>query len=47
MVTNALRFNTELLLLRLTDFFTALIIGSMCDQAKPLPDPYRKALRTN
>ena len=28
----------------LTDFFELLVIGSECEQAKPFPDPYLKAL---
>ncbi|EEF33604.1 2-deoxyglucose-6-phosphate phosphatase, putative [Ricinus communis] len=45
-VTNAPRANAELIIsiLRLTDFFNALIIGSDCEHPKPHPDPYMKAL---
>ncbi|KAL0446337.1 UNVERIFIED_CONTAM: Haloacid dehalogenase-like hydrolase domain-containing protein Sgpp [Sesamum latifolium] len=45
-VTNAPRENAELMisLLRLSDFFHAVILGSDCERAKPSPDPYLKAL---
>ncbi|GLJ33060.1 hypothetical protein SUGI_0665360 [Cryptomeria japonica] len=45
-VTNAPRENAELMisLVGLTDFFELVVIGSECEQAKPFPDPYLKAL---
>ncbi|WOG90144.1 hypothetical protein DCAR_0209387 [Daucus carota subsp. sativus] len=45
-VTNAPRENAEMMisLLRLSDFFEYVIIGSDCERAKPFPEPYLKAL---
>lgn len=46
-VTNAPRPNAELMIsmLGLTDFFQVVVVGSECERAKPLPDPYLKALK--
>jgi len=46
-VTNAPRINAELMisLLGLSDFFQAVIIGGECEQPKPAPYPYLKALK--
>ncbi|RLM54665.1 haloacid dehalogenase-like hydrolase domain-containing protein Sgpp [Panicum miliaceum] len=46
-VTNAPRINAELMisLLGLSDFFQAIIIGGECEQPKPAPYPYLKALK--
>ncbi|KAF5735095.1 haloacid dehalogenase-like hydrolase domain-containing protein Sgpp [Tripterygium wilfordii] len=45
-VTNAPRPNAELMIsaLGLSDFFEAVIVGDECEQAKPHPEPYLKAL---
>ncbi|XP_077235217.1 haloacid dehalogenase-like hydrolase domain-containing protein Sgpp [Tasmannia lanceolata] len=46
-VTNAPRKNAELMIsiMGLTNFFELLVIGGECEQAKPFPDPYLKALQ--
>ncbi|CAN6179756.1 unnamed protein product [Urochloa humidicola] len=46
-VTNAPRINAELMisLLGLSDFFQAVIVGGECEQPKPSPYPYLKALK--
>ncbi|XP_048538976.1 haloacid dehalogenase-like hydrolase domain-containing protein Sgpp [Triticum urartu] len=46
-VTNAPRINAELMikLLGLSDFFQAVIVGGECEQPKPAPFPYLKALK--
>ncbi|KAH9323928.1 hypothetical protein KI387_018567, partial [Taxus chinensis] len=45
-VTNAPRENAELMIsiVGLSEFFELVIVGSECEQAKPFPDPYLKAL---
>lgn len=46
-VTNAPRINAELMisLLGLSDFFQAVIVGGECEQPKPAPYPYLRALK--
>ncbi|CAO2184116.1 unnamed protein product, partial [Urochloa humidicola] len=46
-VTNAPRINAELMisLLGLSDFFQAIIVGGECEQPKPAPYPYLKAIK--
>lgn len=46
-VTNCPRKNAEFILktLGLTDFFDVLVIGNECENPKPFPDPYLKALQ--
>ncbi|KAJ3672665.1 hypothetical protein LUZ60_007386 [Juncus effusus] len=45
-VTNAPRYNAELMIsiLGLSDFFDLIVTGEECENPKPFPDPYLKAI---
>ncbi|CAG9466503.1 unnamed protein product [Pedinophyceae sp. YPF-701] len=47
-VTNAPRANAEVMLrgVGLLDYFDTLVIGEECDNPKPHPEPYQRAMRT-
>lgn len=46
-VTNSPRLNAEQVIaaLKIPDFFETVVVGSECDNPKPYPDPYLKAIK--
>jgi hypothetical protein len=46
-VTNSPRLNAEQVIaaLKIPDFFDTIVVGSECDNPKPSPDPYLKAIK--
>lgn len=46
-VTNSPRLNAEQVIaaLKIPDFFEIVVVGSECENPKPYPDPYLKAIK--